>query len=1464
MILIETDNANEFYRNCFKELSTNQNKIMRMKKITFSATLLVAFFLGLTINMSAQVTPDNWTGDSDIDTYQETATIHTGSSSCKVDVQSGTQANCDLSNNVEISVTEGDTYTFTFWAYTSDHVKITGVLDWNGASSTYSGQYVGPATGGWQQFTFSDVVPAGATGVNLRLRFYDATGFAPPETQYVDDVEFESPTGSSLTVTNGDFESWPSATSITSAYSISATEMDVVYGTSMTSVDAADYTLTGTATITFSTATIDGTDDNIVHLSGASSDMIGDLTVDNITDNSSSFDFYAGIMPIANVNTTNPSGFVDDSHLATYQGIISANDGYNNVWVADAAGERNGVMIFDYNLDGLVDVGDEILFTATRDVFNNLTELVSPNLLSTVSTANTPYGPDAIDGSDIEENIAADTDPGEKWEGQLVSITDFTVDSYTDYDYKCSWSDGTNTYYFHIGDNVDYQLNNISLDVGTTYGQIIGVVDWYNSGPYYRINPREQNDIGSGETAARIVGSMQGWNTTDPDYVMSLNANGVYELTKTLDAGDHEYKVIEGDDWTMPNYPVDNQHVVLTAPEDVTWKTNIDADLVTHLNPVLTGNFFSLIGGNDWDPAELMGEMTDPDGDDIFTLELLIPQGDYECKVALNHNWDQSTGGNVPFSTDGVNATTFTYDFSTNTTTVSGPPPPASTVTFIVDDSDGQNYDGFNLKGSWDANGNYDPSWNNGDEHSAFYDDGTNGDATADDHIWTCQQELVSDGGTNTWEWGVNDSEHNWVAGNWQFTVPNDDPQTLTWDVPTEPFLVINEIMYNSPGADEEWVELFNTTDNEIDLEGWKLLDSDAAHTPIEITAGYSIPANGYFTIQVATDGNFPFVPDFDGSGNFALNNGGDVVRLYNADGILVDFVEYDDGGEWPSAPDGDGPSLSLVDPDTDNSLGENWDASNEDGGTPGVINFPPIPFITVQTPNGGEFIQQETSYDITWTYGNWDGDVKIELLKEGQSASLITTGIPASDSTYSWYVYDSYEIGDDYKILLTALIDDGPEDESDDYFSIIEHYDIPNLVLTEIMYNPPESGDDSLEFIEIYNNGEDTVNMKDFYFSEGIEYIFPEIEILPDSFLLVSKDSLAMMNTFVVDAYQWTDGALSNGGEDIELRDLYDNVIDYVDYDDSPPWDTLADGFGHSLTLCNPDADNNVAENWTHSVNFAAVNAAGDSIWATPGFECQVELLAAFSADTTLVIVGDSVLFSDMTVGEPTSWEWTFEGGTPDSYSGETPPYIVYADAGRWDVKLVVSDGMNTDSVTHSEYIWSGIEPVADFVATETDVLIGTYTNFINNSIGDTLTYDWYFEGGDPETSTEEDPGDIYYLIMDPTTYDVQLIVSNEFGSDTLLRVDYIETHPEGIDIFSIEGLNIYPNPTSDNITVSIPENMDVVIDIYSIDGKLMLSKEIFATEKINVGLFENGLYLIRATDMESKTSVYKKLIKN
>lgn len=184
-------------------------KIYKLINQGFLYFLVAVTMLFFSIPLRAQTLPDNWIDDDDIEVFKETNETYEGSYSAKVVVNTGDQSNCDFENEIEIPLTAGDTYKLSFWANTSEHVRITGVLAWNDGNNTYPGVYVGPATSGWEEFTYEGEVPDGVDGVILRLRFYDVSGFIAGETNYVDAVTLESPLGNSLEVTNGGFETWP-------------------------------------------------------------------------------------------------------------------------------------------------------------------------------------------------------------------------------------------------------------------------------------------------------------------------------------------------------------------------------------------------------------------------------------------------------------------------------------------------------------------------------------------------------------------------------------------------------------------------------------------------------------------------------------------------------------------------------------------------------------------------------------------------------------------------------------------------------------------------------------------------------------------------------------------------------------------------------------------------------------------------------------------------------------------------------------------------------------------------------------------------------------------------------------------------------------------------------------------------------------------------------------------------------
>ncbi len=159
--------------------------------------------------------------------------------------------------------------------------------------------------------------------------------------------------------------------------------------------------------------------------------------------------------------------------------------------------------------------------------------------------------------------------------------------------------------------------------------------------------------------------------------------------------------------------------------------------------------------------------------------------------------------------------------------------------------------------------------------------------------------------------------------------------------------IVINEIMYHDvdPGA-LEFVELYNRGADAVDIGGWKTADSAVLiNAPgNRVPAGTTIPSHEYFLIAgdvAAFAARFPAVtPDLYFVPGSNLSNGGEpTLALLDGADAVIDSAFYDDAVPWPLSPDGGGPSLELVDPFTDNSLGGSWAASTVNQGTPRAQN---------------------------------------------------------------------------------------------------------------------------------------------------------------------------------------------------------------------------------------------------------------------------------------------------------------------------------------------------------------------------------------------------------------------------------------------------------------------------------------------------------------------------------------------
>lgn len=161
-------------------------------------------------------------------------------------------------------------------------------------------------------------------------------------------------------------------------------------------------------------------------------------------------------------------------------------------------------------------------------------------------------------------------------------------------------------------------------------------------------------------------------------------------------------------------------------------------------------------------------------------------------------------------------------------------------------------------------------------------------------------------------------------------------------DVPT---LSITELHYhpNNPGladeSDQEFFEILNTGTEAVDLSGVQV--TDFSNTPYVFADGLTLAPNEY--VVVARNPSV-FESIYGTAVNLApggyadanLSNGGETISLVAANGVEILSFTYDDSTPWPETPDGDGPSLEIIDPLGDHNDPLNWRASDVDGGSPG------------------------------------------------------------------------------------------------------------------------------------------------------------------------------------------------------------------------------------------------------------------------------------------------------------------------------------------------------------------------------------------------------------------------------------------------------------------------------------------------------------------------------------------------
>jgi M6 family metalloprotease-like protein len=333
---------------------------------------------------------------------------------------------------------------------------------------------------------------------------------------------------------------------------------------------------------------------------------------------------------------------------------------------------------------------------------------------------------------------------------------------------------------------------------------------------------------------------------------------------------------------------------------------------------------------------------------------------------------------------------------------------------------------------------------------------------------------------------------------------------------------------------------------------------------------------------------------------------------------------------------------------------------------------------------------------------------------------------------------------------------------------------------------------------------------------------------------------------------------------------------------DNSNPASFLTDGSNGGLDLYN-------------------VTGADSTISFTIGFNSIP--ITNFSASPVSISAGNTVSFSDLSTGNPTSWLWTFDGATPSTSTDRNPTNILYNTAGIYNVKLKSMNVNGSDSIVKTAYInvSSNILNCANAIPLTLGVsLFDSTLNSVNNVNKYSCTNNKFFGPEKIYTVTlaescnlsvgltNQSMGNLYVMIMG--NCDAQNCITMNSGSASIMfaapgtyyvSVDGYNGASGHYDIKAIcsgnigitensleNSVEVFPNPNSGRFTVNFnlekPENIE--LELFDVIGNRIFQNNLTnktgkISEEIDLSNFGKGIYYLEI--ISSGQKVVKKIVK-
>jgi len=265
-----------------------------------------------------------------------------------------------------------------------------------------------------------------------------------------------------------------------------------------------------------------------------------------------------------------------------------------------------------------------------------------------------------------------------------------------------------------------------------------------------------------------------------------------------------------------------------------------------------------------------------------------------------------------------------------------------------------------------------------GSLHQRLYDDGTHGDITPGDSVYSYSALAggVGLGRKMLYISATDSSSTAWSRDSVSVTVVGGAGSGV----------VINELMYSPNFGSPEWAEIYNRGQAEVDLAGWFIQKGDTTGRRMLTSRSVVLLPGGYAVLSsdsLNPKGNYPTLMPVGGM--ISLKNEGDAVTVTDSRGAVMDKVSY-----RPAWGGKTGVSLERVSPEIPAQDSTNWGSCVDPAGsTPGAKNSL---FVTPRA-GGGQISASPNPFSP-------DGDGY-------DDRTVVTVEIPAKSALARIYIYD-------------------------------------------------------------------------------------------------------------------------------------------------------------------------------------------------------------------------------------------------------------------------------------------------------------------------------------------------------------------------------------------------------------------------------------------------------------------------